>query len=97
MTTCLIMVFGLSVNFSHPCVPAVRLCNVGFQTQDKERLMALTYTGTARCDQSMYGAEQMLSLAVVLTLFNRSESPGSSVANAFKSGLDIGGVFRSML
>ena len=76
MTICWIMVFQLSVNFSHPCVPAVRLCSAGFQTQDKELLKALSYTGTARCDQSMYGAEQMLSLAAVLALFNKSESPG---------------------
>ena len=65
--------------------------------QVRVRLKALTYTGTAHCDQSIYGAEQLLNLAAVLALFNRCESWGSSVANAFESGLDIGSVFRFML
>ena len=33
MTTCGIMVFGLSVNYLQTCVSVARLCSIGFQMQ----------------------------------------------------------------
>ena len=71
MTTCEIMVFGLSVNYLQTCVSVARLCSIGFQMQARVRLKALTYTGTARSYQLMYCAEQMMDLAAMLAGFKR--------------------------
>ena len=68
-----------------------------FPDAGQVRLKALTYTGTTRSHQLMYGAEQMLDLAGMLAPFNKCKLCDSSVANVFESGSGIGSIFRFTL